>query len=166
MLETMQRINLGNQTVSWHQHLQISLLEELILEILQRQSTGHNDNYYIFLCEKIKKILSSVFRNVTKWWREEWYDLPSTFSIHDYVKSTNMVEETIQRSLLLATNSRKWCSNIKHFWIQIKTCRDLFKAPFLLSCISPPKVTPQDLHWKSFPFHSQFYLNRSSRVCF
>ena len=54
-----------------------------------------------------KEDLNILFRNVTKWWREEWYDLPSTFSIHDYVKSTNMVEETIQRNLLLAKKSRK-----------------------------------------------------------
>ena len=39
------------------------------------------------------------FRNMTRWWGEEWSDLPATFSIHDFVKSTNMVEETIQRNI-------------------------------------------------------------------
>ena len=32
------------------------------------------------------------YRNVTGWWREDWPDLPATFPISDYVKSTNMVQ--------------------------------------------------------------------------
>ena len=44
------------------------------------------------------------FRNMTKWWREEWSDLTATFSIHDFVKSTNMVEETIKRNLAMKKN--------------------------------------------------------------
>lgn len=43
-------------------------------------------------------------RNMTKWWREEWSDLTATFSIHDFVKSTNMVEETIKRNLAMNKN--------------------------------------------------------------
>ena len=35
---------------------------------------------------------------MTKWWREEWSDLTATYSIHDFVKSTNMLEETIKRN--------------------------------------------------------------------
>ena len=33
-----------------------------------------------------------IIRNVTAWWRDDWPDLPSTFPIHDFVRSTNMVQ--------------------------------------------------------------------------
>ena len=33
-----------------------------------------------------------TIRNVTAWWRDDWSDLPSTFPIHDFVRSTNMVQ--------------------------------------------------------------------------
>ena len=48
------------------------------------------------------KFISVMSRNMTSWWREEWSDLPATFSIHDFVLSTNMVQETIKRTLELA----------------------------------------------------------------
>ena len=46
--------------------------------------------------------LPHLNRNMTSWWREEWADLPATFSIHDFVLSTNMIQETIKRTLQLA----------------------------------------------------------------
>jgi len=56
----------------------------------------------------LRDFADAVNRNMTKWWREEWSDLTSTFSIHDYVKSTNMVEQTIQRNLLLARHQKNF----------------------------------------------------------
>merc|ERR1711879_1060472 len=46
----------------------------------------------------LREFADAVNRNMTKWWREEWSDLTATYSIHDFVKSTNMVEETIKRN--------------------------------------------------------------------
>ena len=43
---------------------------------------------------------------MTGWWREEWSDLKYTFSIHDYVKSTNMIELSIQRNVRNALDKR------------------------------------------------------------
>ena len=36
------------------------------------------------------------FRNVTEWWRDEWKDLPSTFPLHDFILSTDMIGESIR----------------------------------------------------------------------
>ena len=44
---------------------------------------------------------------MTKWWRDEWSDLTATFSIHDFVKSTNMIEETIKRNIEKASAEGK-----------------------------------------------------------
>ena len=54
----------------------------------------------------LRDFADSVNRNMTRWWREQWSDLPSTFSIHDFVKSSNMIEESIKRSLQLSSPSR------------------------------------------------------------
>ena len=48
--------------------------------------------------------LSVMSRNMTVWWREEWADLPATFSIHDFVLSSNMIRETIKRTLQLSSH--------------------------------------------------------------
>ena len=44
---------------------------------------------------------------MTKWWRDEWSDLTATFSIHDFVKSTNMIEETIKRNIEKASAEKE-----------------------------------------------------------
>ena len=53
----------------------------------------------------LRDFADSVNRNMTRWWREQWSDLPATFSIHDFIKSSNMIEESIKRSLALAGSS-------------------------------------------------------------
>ena len=78
--------------------LTTSFWAESVSEILLMLSTGPLLHSYISLVINLFPILL-FFRNMTKWWREEWSDLPATFSIHDFVKSTNMVEETIQRNI-------------------------------------------------------------------
>ena len=78
--------------------LMTSFWAESVSEILLMLSTGTLLHSYFSLCITLIPILLS-FRNMTRWWREEWSDLPATFSIHDFVKSTNMVEETIQRNI-------------------------------------------------------------------
>jgi len=40
----------------------------------------------------LRQMADAVNRNVTAWWRDDWSDLPSTFPIHDFVRSTNMVQ--------------------------------------------------------------------------
>jgi len=54
----------------------------------------------------LRQMADAVNRNVTAWWRDDWPDLPSTFPIHDFVRSTNMVQESIERNLRLAQMKR------------------------------------------------------------
>jgi len=54
----------------------------------------------------LRQMADAVNRNVTAWWRDDWSDLPSTFPIHDFVRSTNMVQESIERNLRLARMKR------------------------------------------------------------
>jgi len=54
----------------------------------------------------LRQMADAVNRNVTAWWRDDWPELPSTFSIHDFVRSTNMVQESIERNLRLAKMKR------------------------------------------------------------
>jgi len=63
-----------------------------------------NTNDIIIGGISLREFADAVNRNMTKWWREEWSDLTATFSIHDFVKSTNMVEETIKRNLAVIKN--------------------------------------------------------------
>merc|ERR1719150_2684547 len=51
----------------------------------------------------LRDFADSVNRNMTVWWREQWADLPATFSIHDFVLSSNMIQETIKRTLQLSS---------------------------------------------------------------
>ena len=74
--------------------LMTSFWGESVSEILLMLSTGTFLHQFMYLFP-----ILLYFRNMTRWWREEWSDLPATFSIHDFVKSTNMVEETIQRNI-------------------------------------------------------------------
>merc|ERR1719153_1951739 len=55
----------------------------------------------------LREMANAVNRNVTAWWRDDWPDLPSTFPIHDFVRSTNMVQESIERNLRLAESLKK-----------------------------------------------------------
>jgi len=52
----------------------------------------------------LREMADAVNRNVSGWWREEWTELGSTFSIHDFILSTDMVRESIRRSVRLAGN--------------------------------------------------------------
>jgi len=52
----------------------------------------------------LREMADAVNRNVTSWWRDEWTELTSTFSIHDYVLSTDMIKESIRRCLRIAEN--------------------------------------------------------------
>jgi len=54
----------------------------------------------------LRQMADAVNRNVTAWWRDDWPELPSTFPIHDFVRSTNMVQESIERNLRLAKMKR------------------------------------------------------------
>jgi len=54
----------------------------------------------------LRAMADAVNRNVTSWWRDDWPSLPSTFPIHDFVKSTNMIQESIERNLRIAENKR------------------------------------------------------------
>jgi len=54
----------------------------------------------------LREMADAVNRNVTSWWRDDWQDLPSTFPIHDFVRSTNMVQESIERNLRMARMKR------------------------------------------------------------
>jgi len=51
----------------------------------------------------LRAMADAVNRNVTMWWRDDWPDLPASFPIHDFVKSTNMVQESIERNLRMAS---------------------------------------------------------------
>jgi len=33
---------------------------------------------------------------VSEWWRDEWKDLPSTFPLHDFILSTDIIGESIR----------------------------------------------------------------------
>jgi len=50
----------------------------------------------------LREMADAVNRNATKWWREQWRNLPATFPIHDFVLSTGMIHEAIRRNLDLA----------------------------------------------------------------
>jgi len=55
----------------------------------------------------LRAMADAVNRNVTAWWRDDWSDLPATFPIHDFIKSTNMVQEGIKRNLRMAKKLRQ-----------------------------------------------------------
>ncbi|XP_023336277.1 uncharacterized protein LOC111707405 [Eurytemora carolleeae] len=54
----------------------------------------------------LREMADAVNRNVTGWWRDEWYNLPSTYPIHDFVLSTDMIGESIRRNLRQAKRLR------------------------------------------------------------
>jgi len=54
----------------------------------------------------LREMADAVNRNVTRWWRADWPDLPATFPISDFVVSTGMVRESIERNLRLAARTR------------------------------------------------------------
>jgi len=50
----------------------------------------------------LREMADAVNRDVTRWWREQWTEIPATFPVHDFVLSTGMVHESIRRNIELA----------------------------------------------------------------
>ena len=48
-----------------------------------------------------------VNRNMSIWWRTDYYDLANVYTLQDYVVSSDLVQVGIERNLALAKRKRE-----------------------------------------------------------
>ena len=54
----------------------------------------------------LREMADLVNRNVTKWWRDEYADLASVHTLHDYFLGTDMVQVAIERNQRLGQQQK------------------------------------------------------------